>query len=103
MRVRYAGAAEADLKSIYLSSSEMFGRRQAEAYVAGLRRAVQQIADYPLASRLRETIQPPIRARPFQSHVIIYTVDEAGVLILRFRHGHENWQDNAIDGEEDTP
>ncbi len=100
MKVRYAAAAEADLKSIYLSGSEMFGRRQAEAYAAGLRGAVEVIAQFPLASRLRETIQPPVRVRPFQSHVIIYTLDEAGVLILRFRHAHEDWQDDGSEHSE---
>ncbi len=103
MKVRYTAAADADLRSIYIFGSEAFGTRQAEAYVAGLRRAVQMISDFPFAARLRETIQPPVRARPFQSHVIIYTVDEAGVLILRFRHGLEDWQEDAAKGDEDHP
>lgn len=101
MNVRYTAAADADLRSIYLVGSETFGTRRAEAYVAGLRGAVQMIADFPLACRLRDTIQPPVRARSFQSHVIIYTVDEAGVLILRFRHGLEDWQDDVFDDGKD--
>ena len=103
MRVRYTAAAEIDLQTIYLSGWEMFGRRQADVYAAGLRAAVQMIADFPLASRLRDTIRQPVRARPFQSHVILYTVDEAGILILRFRHGLEDWQDALIDDREDNP
>ena len=27
-------------------------------------------------------------------HVILYAVDEAGVLVLRVRHGHEDWLDD---------
>ena len=103
MQVRYTAAAEVDLQTIYLSGWEMFGRRQAESYIAGLRSAVEMIADFPLASRLRETFRQPVRARPFQSHVILYTVDETGVLILRFRHGMEDWQDDLTDGREETP
>lgn len=103
MTVRYTSAADADLGAIYLVGFETYGARRAEAYVAGLRGAVQMIADFPLACRLRENVQPPIRVRSFRSHVIIYTVDEAGVLILRFRHGLEDWQEDAIKGGEDTP
>lgn len=100
MLVRYAEAAENDLKAIYLTGVETYGARRAEAYVAGLRQAVQRVSDFPLAARLRQTIQPPVRARRFQAHMIIYIVDETGVLILRFRHVLEDWQD---DGAEEEP
>ena len=53
------------------------------------------IADYPLSSRLRHETRLPVHAHPYRSHVILYAVDEAGVLILRVRHGHEDWQDAA--------
>lgn len=77
----------------------MFGRRQADAYATGLASAMRMIADYPLSSRLRHETQWPIRVRPYKSHVILYTVDEAGVLVLRVRHGHEDWQTDSIHSE----
>ncbi|MCZ8087376.1 MAG: type II toxin-antitoxin system RelE/ParE family toxin [Brevundimonas sp.] len=103
MRVRYSGAAQADLKAIYLYGESTFGRRAAEAYAAGLRGAVQLIADYPLAAPLRPVIEPPVRARVFRAHIILYTVDETGVLILRFRHAQEDWQEHMPEASEDTP
>lgn len=69
----------------------MFGRDQADAYALGLAAAFRLIADYPLSSRLRQETERPVRARPYRSHVILYTVDEAEVLVLRVRHAHEDW------------
>lgn len=105
MKVRYSAAADQDLVAIYLLSEEQFGEKQTDVYIAGLRGAVALIADYPLASRLRSETTPPVRARPFGSHVIIYVVDESGVLILRFRHSHEDWQTDPLGraGEGDEP
>lgn len=91
MKVRYSAAADSDLTNIYLHGSASFGEAQADAYIAGLRGVVQMISEYPLSARLREELSSPIRVRPYRSHVVLYTVDEAGALILRFRHAHENW------------
>lgn len=91
MRVRYTEAARNDLRSIYLQGEDMFGARQANAYAAGLHRAILLAADYPLASRLRVDLAQSVRAKRYKAHVIVYTVDEAGMLVLRLRHGHEDW------------
>ena len=96
VKVRYSKAADRDLRTIYLVSDEQFGSKRADAYVAMLRGATGIIAEYPLSSRLRPETDPPVRARPCGSHVIIYVVDEAGVLILRIRHGHEDWQTDPV-------
>lgn len=96
MRVRFSKAARQDLKAIYLQSEEMFGRKQADAYAAGLSAAIRLIADFPLSARLRQELKWPVRARPYQSHVILYTVDEAGVLVLRVRHAHEDWATSPL-------
>jgi len=94
--VQYSKAADRDLKTIYLLGDEQFGTRRADAYVAMLRSVIGLIADYPLSSRLRPETDPPVRARPCGSHVIIYAVEETGILILRIRHGHEDWQADPI-------
>lgn len=79
------------MTDIYLHSFATFGEAQADAYVTGLRGVVQMIGEYPLAVRLRDELSHPVRVKPYRSHVILYTVDESGTLILRFRHAHENW------------
>ena len=96
MKVRFANAARQDIRVIYLQGEGLFGSRQADAYAAGLGAAFRMIADYPLSSRLRDETASPVRARPYRSHVILYTVDEAGVLILRIRHGLEDWMDDPL-------
>ena len=98
MKVRFSIAARHDLRAIYLQGYELFGRKQADVYAAGLGAALGMIADYPLSFRLRGETDLPVYVRSFRLHVIIYSVDEAGVLILRVRHGHEDWQDDLLDG-----
>lgn len=74
----------------------MFGRKQADAYSMGLAAAFRLIADYPLSARERLETVRPVRARPYRSHVILYTVEQAGVLVLRVRHGQEDWQADPV-------
>jgi plasmid stabilization system protein ParE len=41
-------------------------------------------------------IVPPVRIHPIGSHLIVCTLDDHGeILILRVRHGHEDWQWDA--------
>ncbi len=74
----------------------MFGAAQADRYIGGLLGALDLIADFPAAARLRTELKPPIRAYPYKSHVILYDIDATGdVLVVRIRHGHEEWSDLA--------
>jgi len=102
---KYSKAATRDLIAIYLEGEATFGSRQAEAYATGLGATVRMISDYPLASRLRTELDLPVRVRAYKAHVIIYVIEEGGVLVLRFRHGHEDWQSDPLGGdlEKDTP
>jgi toxin ParE1/3/4 len=50
------------------------------------------LADFPRAARLRAEINPPVRAYRYQSHMILYDLDDDDiVIVLRVRHGHEDW------------
>lgn len=76
----------------------MFGIAQADRYVEGLLNALDLIADFPGSARLRAELQPPIRAYPYKSHLVLYDVDASGdVLVVRIRHGHEDWAGQAGD------
>lgn len=72
----------------------MFGLSQADAYIRGLLQAMDTIAAYPEAHRVYEETIPPVRFRPHKSHVIVYALDESGVLVVRIRHGHEDWRND---------
>lgn len=70
----------------------MFGLDQADKYHEGLTAAFAFLADYPRAARVRFEITPPVRAYRYKSHMIIYEIDDNdAVIILRVRHGHEDW------------
>ena len=77
---------------IYLHGLAQFGQAQADTYHEGLTATFDFLAEYPRAARVRDEITPPVRAHPHRSHLIIYELDaEASVVILRVRHGREDW------------
>jgi toxin ParE1/3/4 len=92
MAYKLSAKAEADLRDIYLSGYEAFGRIQAERYFAELEEAFEFLASYPRAARERTEITPPVRVHRCKSHLIIYLIDKGEALILRVRHGREEWE-----------
>lgn len=93
MTYRLSRKAEDDIIQLYLRGARDFGVAQAERYYAGLEAIFSFLADYPLAARERLEIHPPVRVHPYKSHLIVYLAEEdGGVLILRIRHGHEDWE-----------
>lgn len=92
MNYRLSRSAEADVIRLYVSGAQDFGSAQAEAYFAGLEAALGFIAAYPRAARERAEIDPPVRIHRYRSHIIVYRIENAGVLILRVRHGREDWE-----------
>jgi len=89
---RLTRAAADDLVRIYLEGLALFGPAQADRYHAGLDATFAFLGDHPRAARLREEIVPPVRVHRYRSHLIVYEVaDDDAVLILRVRHGREDW------------
>lgn len=79
----------------------MFGIAQADRYIEGLLNALDLVADFPGAARLRTELQPPIRAYPYKSHLILYDIGATGdVLVVRIRHGHEDWTGQGGDSSD---
>ncbi len=86
-------AAEADLIGLYREGANRFGLTQADRYHDSLQTAFEFLARHPEAARERTEIAPPVRCHPHGAHLIIDRVDTAGhVLILRVRHGREDWE-----------
>jgi toxin ParE1/3/4 len=94
MTYRLSRRAEQDLIDIYVASVEAFGPAQAERYQDVLEQAFDLIAEYPLIARERPELIPPARIHPCKSHIIVYLIDAAGPLILRVRHGAEDWRNS---------
>lgn len=98
-RFRLTRAAADDLITIFLEGIEQFGLPQADTYHEALSAIFAFLADYPQAARLREEISPPVRVHPYKAHLVIYDVgDEDEVIILRVRHGREDWMSLNHDG-----
>jgi toxin ParE1/3/4 len=89
-------AADEDFVEIYRGSVAQFGVAQAEAYSAGLTRIFDFLADFPRAARERVDIDPPVRAHPFKAHIVVYVLRGDDILIVRIRHGHEDWQSDPL-------
>lgn len=94
MAYRLTQAAAQDVVDIYRLGLARFGVRQADAYHALLERSFRYLSDNPLAARERLEISPPVRIHPVQAHLVIYQRQADGdILIVRVRHGHEDWAD----------
>lgn len=92
-RWRLTGAAEDDLTATYLQGFDQFGQAQADRYFSDLEAAFEMLADHPRMARLRMEFSPPVRIHRCGVHMIVYDDTPDGVLILRIRHGREDWAD----------
>lgn len=94
MAYRLTRKAAADLRHIYAEGIVLFGEAQAARYHEQLRHTFDMLADNPAMARERIELSPPVRVHPCGSHIIIYTVEADGrVLIVRVRHGREDWME----------
>ena len=90
-------AAVDDLARIYLDGIALFGSGQADVYEDGLYAAFDFLAANPFALRVRTELNPPLRAYRYKAHMIIFDVEADGlVMILRVRHGREDWLSDPL-------
>ena len=96
MGYRLTRAAAGDVSRIYLDSARQFGIRQADTYHDLLEKTFRFLAENPRAARQRPELTGNIRIHSIKSHIVIYQIEASGdVLILRVRHGHEDWADGS--------
>ncbi len=88
--------AEDDVIEIYVAGVAAFGFDQAERYHDGLERAFVFLSDFPLAAPKRAELKGSSRVHPYRSHIIVYRLDGADVLIQRVRHASEDWLERPI-------
>ena len=92
MGFRLSLAAEDDVISIAEEGVRLFGPVQAKRYHEELFAIFDLIAASPHIARERHELSPPMRIHPFKAHLVVYQIeDEGGILIVRVRHGHEDW------------
>jgi toxin ParE1/3/4 len=88
---RLSRAAANDITAIFIDGIDRFGLVQADRYHQDMTATLDFLARYPRAARLRDEIEPPVRIHRYGSHLIVYEEVDDGILILRVRHGREDW------------
>ena len=78
--------------AIYAQGARGFGLVQADRYHDALFDQFDLLAAFPRMARERTELDPPVRVHPFRAHLILYRVEpDDSILILRVRHGREDW------------
>jgi len=93
-RFRLTEKAYQDVREIAEYTQDMWGSAQRRKYLDDLNGKFQLLADMPLMAAERKEIDPPIRIFRYESHLIVYLVEDGGILILRIRHHSEDWLDD---------
>jgi len=51
-----------------------------------------RIASSPRMARERNKLTPPVRVQRYWAHLVLYLIEGDDILIVRLRHGREDWQ-----------
>lgn len=92
MGYRLTRRAERDVIDAYTQGAVGFGIDQAERYHEGLAATFRMLADNPHIARERTEFEPPVRLHPYEAHMIVYVIDDRGILVVRILHGRQDWE-----------
>ena len=85
-RVRFLPKALNDLEDIWHYTVDRWGAEQAITYTAEIDQACQRLAGTPLIAPERAEFSPPVRIFPQGSHLIVYLIDDQGIVVVRILH-----------------
>ena len=88
---RLTPLALADLDDIWRYSAETWSIARADRYIDDLVRMFDTIAAIPTLAPERSEFKPPVRIHVYESHLIVYTITEDHVAILRLLGGRQDW------------
>jgi toxin ParE1/3/4 len=92
MRFRTTRQADQDIIDLYVHGAREFGVEQAERYHRGLIDTFELLCENPRLARERMEFVPAVRIHPYEAHLVIYTVEDNGLLIVRVLHGRSQWE-----------
>ena len=95
MSYKLSDAADIDIVNIYAEGVHQFGLTQADSYHDALFDLFDLLSESPRMARERVELSPPVRVHPFKAHVIIFKIEGDEILIIRVRHGREDWLRNS--------
>jgi toxin ParE1/3/4 len=75
--------AKEDLIYLWLYGLEHYGESNADFYFDELETKIDSLLDYPEKYRLQNYYSPPVRICPHRSHLIIYTIENDELFIVR--------------------
>ncbi len=81
-------AAASDIEDILNHSITAFGLVQAEQYYTQLYQCLRLLADNPAMGVDASDIRQGYRRFAHQSHIVFYTTDTTGILVIRILHKH---------------
>ena len=91
-RIVFSAQADIDRDQIWEYTVERWSVAQAETYLTGLDRLLRLLADHPQIASERPNLDPPVRLHKYNSHLVIFTADEATLEVIRVVHSRSNWQ-----------
>lgn len=86
MQIKKTEAADEDLIDIYIYGSQNFGQSRAESYYAEINKCFLFLAENPVVAPERFEFEPPVRIHPHGKHLIVYTIEDDYILIVRVLH-----------------
>lgn len=78
--------AKQDLIDIWIYTLGEWGESQADQYLDDLENNFILLAQQPLICRERSEISPPVRIHHHAHHLIVYTIADDGINIVRVLH-----------------
>lgn len=86
LRIKKHPLAEEDLIDIWMYGCGKWGATQADKYMDGIEKTLNNIAYSPKSHYLRKHFRPPVRICHYLSHLIIYTIEEHAITVVRVLH-----------------
>lgn len=83
---RVSKQAKNDLRHIGQYTQREWGQAQRRKYLSGLDEKFILLSDNPHLAAERHEFTPPIRVHHHARHLIVYVVDDTGILIVRVLH-----------------
>ncbi|MEP6021428.1 MAG: type II toxin-antitoxin system RelE/ParE family toxin [Paracoccaceae bacterium] len=79
-------AASGDIRRIARYTQDTWGRAQRRRYLDGLNEKFKVLASMPDMALERRDFRPPVRIHHYEKHLIIYVIEDSGILIVRVLH-----------------
>lgn len=83
---RVSNAARNDIENIGRYTQNIWGAAQRRRYLDGLNDRFIALSEAPEMAAERHEFDPPVRIHPYERHLIVYVIDDHGILVVRVLH-----------------